>query len=192
MERLYSRYRTWKYKNTFFLVISLLALFYLSGTDIGQQIINSISKLGYIGSFFAGIFFVSTFTVAPASVVLFKLAQIYNPFIIALTAGFGAVIGDYLIFRFLKDNVFREIKPVFMKLGGSNLSRLISTPYFAWLAPVIGALIIASPFPDEIGVGLMGISKLKNWQFLIISFLLNSLGILLIITIAKSRSEERR
>ncbi|OGI80208.1 hypothetical protein A3D43_00015 [Candidatus Nomurabacteria bacterium RIFCSPHIGHO2_02_FULL_41_52] len=186
MERLYSRYRTWKYKNTFFLVISLLALFYLSGTDIGQQIINSISKLGYIGSFFAGIFFVSTFTVAPASVVLFKLAQIYNPFIIALTAGFGAVIGDYLIFRFLKDNVFREIKPVFMKLGGSNLSRLISTPYFAWLAPVIGALIIASPFPDEIGVGLMGISKLKNWQFLIISFLLNSLGILLIITIAKS------
>ena len=186
MENLNKRYKTWKYKNTFFLIMSLIVLFYVTGATLGQQAISGISKLGYIGSFLSGIFFVSTFTVAPASVVLFKLAQVYNPFLIALTAGLGAVIGDYIIFRFLKDNVFEEIKPIFMKLGGSNLSRLMSTPYFAWLAPVLGALIIASPFPDEIGVGLMGISKLKNWQFLTISFLLNSLGILFIITIAKS------
>jgi hypothetical protein len=186
MENLYKRYKTWKYKNTFFLIVSLIVFFYITSTALGQQAISGISKLGYIGSFLSGIFFVSTFTVAPASVVLFKLAQVYNPFLIALTAGLGAVIGDYIIFRFLKDNVFEEIKPIFMKLGGSNLSRLMSTPYFAWLAPVLGALIIASPFPDEIGVGLMGISKLKNWQFLTISFLLNSLGILFIITIAKS------
>ncbi len=186
MERLHKIYKSWKYKNTFFLIVSLFVLFYVTGTNIGQQAMSSIAKLGYIGSFVAGIFFVSTFTVAPASVVLFKLTQIYNPLLIALSAGLGAVIGDYVIFRFLKDNVFKEIKPIFMKLGGSNLSRLMSTPYFAWLAPALGALIIASPFPDEIGVGLMGISKLKNWQFLIISFLLNSLGILIIITIAKS------
>ncbi len=186
MKNFYGEYKTWKYKNTFFLFVSLFVLFYVTDTIFGQQVIQSISKLGYFGSFFAGIFFVSTFTVAPASVVLFKLAQVYNPFLTALSAGFGAVIGDYLIFRFLKDNVFEEIKPIFMKLGGSNLSRLMSTPYFAWLAPVLGALIIASPFPDEIGVGLMGISKLKNWQFLTITFLLNSLGILLIITISKS------
>jgi hypothetical protein len=186
MENLYKRYKIWKYKNTFFLIVSFAVFFYVTGTTLGQQAISGISKLGYIGSFFSGIFFVSTFTVAPASVVLFKLAQVYNPFLIALTAGFGAVIGDYIIFRFLKDNVFEEIKPIFMKLGGSNFSRLMSTPYFAWLAPVLGAFIIASPFPDEIGVGLMGISKLKNWQFLTISFLLNSLGILFIIIIAKS------
>jgi len=186
VEHLLGRYKSWKYKNTFFLLLSLVALFYFSGTDFGQSIITGISKLGYIGSFFSGIFFVSTFTVVPASVVLFKLAQVYNPLLIALTAGLGAVIGDYIIFRFLKDNVFDEIKPVFMKLGGSHFSQLISTPYFAWLAPVLGALIIASPFPDEIGVGLMGISKLKNWQFLTISFLLNGLGILFIITVANS------
>lgn len=186
MNDLYTRYASWRYKNTFLLIVSLLVIFYLAGTDFGQGLVNSVSRFGYLGSFLAGIFFVSTFTVAPAGVVLFKLAQIYNPIVIALTAGLGAVIGDYIIFRFLKDNVFEEIKPIFMKLGGSNLSRLISTPYFAWLAPVVGAFIIASPFPDEIGVGLMGISKLKNWQFLTISFLLNSVGILLIITIAKS------
>jgi hypothetical protein len=186
MDKLYNGYKTWKYKNTFLLIVSLFTIFYLAGTSFGQDVISSISKLGYVGSFLSGIFFVSTFTVAPASIVLFKLAQTFNPLIIALTAGMGAVIGDYVIFRFLKDGVFDEIKPIFMKLGGSRLERLISTPYFAWLAPVLGAIIIASPFPDEIGVGLMGISKLKNWQFLTISFVLNSLGILLIITLAKS------
>lgn len=168
------------------LIAILLFVFFATGTSLGQQVILSISKLGYVGSFIAGIFFVSTFTVAPAGVVLFKLAQIYNPILVALSAGVGAVIGDYVIFRFLKDSVFEEIKPVFMKLGGSYITRLLGTPYFGWLAPVLGAIIIASPFPDEIGVGLMGISKLKNWQFLTISFLLNSLGILLVITLAKS------
>lgn len=133
----------------------------------------------------AGTFFVLTFTVAPAGVVLFNLAEIYNPYLVALVAGLGAVVGDYIIFRFLKDAVFEEIKPVFMKLGGTHMSRLMSTPYFAWLAPVIGAVIIASPFPDEIGIGLMGISKLKNWQFLVVSLLLNSLGMLAIVVIAK-------
>ncbi len=186
MDGLYKKHKSWKYRNTLLLIISLIAVFYITGTDFGQQTIHSISKLGYIGSFVAGIFFVSTFTVAPAGIVLFKLVQIYNPLLIAITAGIGAVIGDYIIFRFLKDNVFKEIQPIFMKLGGSNLSRILSTPYFAWLAPVIGALIIASPLPDELGVGLMGISKLKNWQFLVISFLLNTLGILIIITIAES------
>lgn len=186
MERLLNTYKSWRFKNTFLLIAILVLVFYFTNTEIGQQVIHSISRLGYAGSFIAGIFFVSTFTVAPAGVVLFKLAQIYNPILIALSAGVGAVIGDYIIFRFLKDNVFEEIKPIFMKLGGSYLERLISTPYFGWLAPVLGAIIIASPFPDEIGVGLMGISKLKNWQFLTISFLLNSLGILIIITLAKS------
>lgn len=185
MVKKYLNLKNWRYKNTFILILSLIFLFYITNTNLGQQVIKNISNLGYVGSFITGIFFVSTFTVAPASVVLFKMAELYNPIIIALTAGTGAVIGDYIIFRFLKDNVFNEIKPIFMKLGGTQMSRIISTPYFAWLAPVMGAIIIASPLPDEVGIGLMGISKLKNWQFIIISFTLNSLGIFVITSLAK-------
>jgi hypothetical protein len=174
----------WRFKNTFFLIVSLLIFFYFADTRLVKNIIESIGELGYIGSFLVGIFFVSTFTVAPASVALFYLAQDLNPIQVALCAGAGAVIGDYIIFRFLKDRVFEEIKPVLMKLGGARLSRLIATPYFAWFVPVLGALIIASPLPDEIGISLLGISKLKNWQFLALSLILNSLGIFIIITLA--------
>lgn len=78
-----------------------------------------------------------------------------------------------------------DVGPIFMKLGGTHLVRLLHTPYFMWLAPVLGAMVIISPFPDEVGVSLMGISKLKHWQFLVLSFMLNSLGALLVVVAAR-------
>ena len=165
--------------------MSLIVFFYFADTPFVKNLISSIGSLGYFGAFLTGIFFVSTFTVAPASVVLFYLAKELALLEVALLAGLGGVVGDYVIFRFLKDRVFEELKPVFMRLGGIRLSHLISTPFFAWTAPVLGALIITSPLPDEIGVGLLGISRLRTWQFLILSLVLNSAGILAIITLAR-------
>ncbi|MCC7160445.1 hypothetical protein IT399_01865 [Candidatus Nomurabacteria bacterium] len=184
MDYIIKKYKNWKYKNTFLLVISVVILFYFADSNFVKNIIHQISNLSFWGVFIAGIFFVSTFTVAPASLVLFYLAKELNLFGVIVFAGFGAMLGDYIIFRFLKDKVFEELKPIFTKLEGSYISKLFSTPYFIWLVPVIGAIIIASPFPDEIGISLLGVTKLKNWQFLLLSFILNSLGILFIITFA--------
>ena len=186
MHQLVERYRHWRFKNTLLLIISLIVFFYFADTPLVKNVINGIGNLGYFGAFLTGIFFVSTFTVAPASVVLFYLAKELAPLEVAFFAGLGGVVGDYIIFRFLKDRVFEELKPVFMSLGGMRLSHLFATPFFAWVAPVAGAFIIASPLPDEVGVGLLGISKLKNWQFLLLSLVLNSIGIFIIITLAKA------
>lgn len=182
MNYLVEKYKYWKLKNTFLLVVSIAALFYFADSVFIKNIVHTIGDLGFLGAFIAGIFFVSTFTVAPAGLVLFYLAGDLNIFLVVIFAGLGAMLGDYIIFRFLKDKVFEELKPMFTRLGGSYVSKLFSTPYFAWLAPVVGAVIIASPFPDEIGIGLLGIAKLKNWQFLTLSFTFNSLGIFLIVT----------
>lgn len=186
MHELIDKYKHWRFKNTFFLILSLAVLFYFADNQIVRNTISGISDLGYLGAFLTGIFFVSTFTVAPAGVVLFYLAQELKPIEVALFGGLGGVVGDYIIFRYLKDRVFEELKPVFKKAGGVRLSHLYATPFFAWVAPVVGAIIIASPLPDEIGVGLLGISKLKTWQFLLLSLVLNSIGIFIIITLAQA------
>ncbi len=159
-------------------------LFLLADTEIAHALIKQIGTYGYLGAVATGIFFVSTFTVAPASVVLFHLAQEFNPVLIALFAGAGAVIGDLLIFRFLKDGVFDEMRPLVKRLGGSHIAVLFRTPYFAWLIPIVGAFIIASPFPDEIGIGLLGLSKIRWWQFVFLAFVLNALGIFIIVSLA--------
>jgi uncharacterized membrane protein YdjX (TVP38/TMEM64 family) len=180
------RYKSWKYKNTTLLILSLVVFFYFADSAIIQQFIDSLGSLGYFGAFITGMFFVSTFTVAPAAAVLFNLADHLNPFEVAILAGAGGVLGDYIIFRFFKDRVFQELRPLFDRLTGSRISELIHTPYFAWLLPVIGATIIASPFPDEIGVGILGLAKIKRWQFLLLSFFLNCVGIFIVVTLARS------
>ena len=178
-------YRNWRYRNTAFLILSIIIMFFLAGTPFVRNLINSIGDLGYIGAFITGIFFVSTFTVAPAIVVLFSLAEHLNPWEVAILAGAGAVLGDYIIFRFVRDRLAGELKNLFMEAGGSYIARIFQTKYFAWLTPIIGAAIIASPLPDEAGVGILGVSRLRSWQFLLLSFVLNATGIFIVITIAR-------
>ncbi len=180
------RWSLWPYRNTVFLILSIVLFFYFADSNFIQNIIEKLDELKYLGAFISGIFFVYTFTVAPAAVILFKLADNYNPFLVAVFAGLGAVIGDYVIFKYLRDKVFNELKLILNKLSGPFIKKIFLTPYFAWILPLAGLFIIASPFPDEVGVGLIGASKLKNWQFLLLTFLLNSIGIFIVVTLARS------
>lgn len=167
----------------FFSVLILTYLF--SQTGFFDQIIESLGVFGYFSAFVVGIFFVSTFTVVPATALLFLLGESLNIPAVAVLAGLGAVIGDYTIFKFVKDDLSDELKSVFRKVGGENLLRfhwVIHTKYFVWLGPVLGAILIASPFPDEMGVGLLGIYKLGDKQFAALSFILNSIGIFLLLS----------
>jgi len=159
-----------------------VAFYYLAQTSWLHGIINTIGNLGYLGAFLTGIFFVSTFTVAPAAVVLFHLADRLHPVEVALLAGLGAMVGDFVIFRFMKDKIFEEMAPIFQKLHKNYFRTLFKSPYFSWLLPVIGAAIIASPIPDEAGVSMLGLSQIRPWQFFIVTFTLNAIGIFLIVT----------
>lgn len=180
-------WKNWQYKNTTLLLASLLVFFLLLNySNTFSEILRRIGTLGYTGAFLSGLFFVSIFTVVPTTVIIFDLARTLNPLIVAVFAGLGAVLGDYLIFRFLKDKVFEELSPIFSKTGGTFIKKLFMTPFFIWLIPIIGAFIIASPLPDEIGISLLGLSKVKTWHFIVITFLLNSIGIFLIIILAQS------
>lgn len=171
----------WRYKNLSILFVSIVFALFLSKQEPFQTFLLNLGDLGYIGAFFAGALFVSTFTVATGAVILFVLAEKLSLIEIGLIAGLGAVLGDFIIFKFVKDNLLEEITPIYQRLGGFHITRVLHTKYFSWTLPVIGAVIIASPFPDEIGVTLMGISKMKTYQFLFISFVLNATGIFLIV-----------
>lgn len=179
------KWRKWRYENTALLLVSLAAFAYLAQTPLLDQIIKSLGDLGYLGAFIVGIFFVSTFTVAPAAVILFHLAERLNPIEVALLAGLGAMLGDYIIFRFMRDKVFEELRPLFLKMRTPRVKIVFKSPYFAWLLPLFGAFIIASPLPDEVGVGMLGLSRIKQWQFFTLAFVLNATGIFITISLAR-------
>jgi len=171
----------YKYKNLTLLLFGLTATFFLYRSESFHSFLLSFGSWGYLGAFIAGFLFVSSFTAATGILILLVLAEQLLPLEIAVFAGLGAVCGDALIFRFIKDDLAEEIRPLFDKFGGKHLSLLLHSKYFSWSLPLIGGLIIASPLPDEIGVSLMGISKMSTPKFLLLSFILNSLGILFVL-----------
>lgn len=172
----------WKYKNLTLLTIGIILAISLSRYENFHSFLLGLGGFGYIGAFFAGILFVSTFTVATGIVILLVLAESLSPWEIGVIAGLGAVVGDFTIFRFIKDNLISEIAPIYNNLGGDHITKILHTKYFIWTLPVIGAILIASPFPDEIGVSLMGVAKMKTYQFLVLSFILNAMGIFIVVS----------
>lgn len=179
------RVRWWehtKHKNLILLALSILFGLVLSRLEPFHELLLHLDGFGYVSAFLAGMLFVSTFTLTTGAVMLLVLAERYSAIEIGLIAGMGAVLGDYVVYHFIKYTFIDEITFLFEKLGGDHIRHVFHTKYFSWTLPVIGALIIASPLPDELGVSLMGISKMKPYQFLLVSFILNAVGIFLIVS----------
>lgn len=168
------------------MVLSLLLALLLLRLGTLDSYIGHFGNYGYVGAFILGFFFVSTFTVAPSAAAIFILARDLNPLITALLGGLGAMIGDYLAMRFIKDRLFTELNPILKALHIYRPVSIIKSPYFAWLAPVAGAIVIASPLPDELGLTLLGVTKISTAKFLALAFGLNSLGIFIIALAARA------
>lgn len=173
----------WKYKNLTFVFIGIIATLILARTEGFNEFLIQIGSWGYVGAFFAGMLFVSTFTVTLGALLLFDFAQTLNPYELAIIGGIGGSMGDLFIFSLIKDNLMGEITEIYNKdFNGKHLSRILHTKYFHWMMPVVGAVIMASPLPDEAGISLMGLSKISTDKFILISFLLNMVGIFAVIT----------
>lgn len=175
-----------KYKRTILLLLSILVLILVAQSEFWHRLVAQFSVLGYPGAFICGILFVSIFTVAPATTVLFYLVGEYNPILVALFAAAGSVLGDYIILESLEDGVFKEIEPfVKEQLGKRKLDQFFRSPYFSWILPVLGAVIIISPLPDEVGVAMLGLSEMKRWKFVALVSVLDLIGMLLLVITAQ-------
>jgi hypothetical protein len=137
-------------------------------------------------AFVAGLFFTSITTTAPAIAVLGELSLTNNLFFVAIVGGAGAVIGDYLIFMFVRDRVSEDIAYLLKHTGTPRVFKLFHRKTFRRLLPFLGGLIIASPLPDELGLTLLGLAHMRTSRFILLSFAFNTGGILLIGLAARS------
>jgi hypothetical protein len=150
-----------------------------------HDIIRSLHGYGYIGVFVAGMFFVSVFTAAPATVVLLLFTETLHILPIAIVAGLGAVVGDGIILSLLSHGI-EETLAIFPKETGiARIIVLLRHTKYRLLLTLIGALVVASPLPDELGLALMGVSKVRPATVAAITFVLNTIGIFLLLTVLK-------
>ena len=174
-------WRRFGYKQTTMAIVVMAVFVLLLDSVIVQTLLKDIVNLGYLGMLLTGILFVSFFTAAPAVALLLSFADIYNPLIIALVAGCGAMLGDFIILRFAEDQIGHELKPVAKKLKLIGFINLLHKKRFKFITATVGAIVIASPFPDETGIALLGLSRISSLQLLLLTFALNSAGIFVLI-----------
>ncbi len=174
-----SKRRLWRDLAVFGL--SLAAAVLLVRTGAIQQLLTQTAQAPWIGSLIAGIGYSSLFTVAPATVTLAMIGQVVPAWQVALAGGIGAMIGDQVIFRFIRSEISSRLLHQAPRLGWWLRRRSIR-----WPMAVLGAAIIASPLPDEIGLSLLGLSHIRDRTLLIFTFTLNGIGIWVIARVGMS------
>jgi uncharacterized membrane protein YdjX (TVP38/TMEM64 family) len=143
-------------------------------------------SLGYFGAFILGIFFAYGFTAAPATAFLLMLAKDYNIFLFGLIGGMGALTADLFLFTFIRSSFTDEIKEISNERAVKKLRHMIHGHLKKYVVPALVGFIIASPLPDEIGVCLLATSKISPRAFSVLSYVLNTLGILAILAVGSA------
>ncbi len=160
--------------------VSIIAAIYIVHSGAIEHILAMTGDRILLTSLVAGLFFTSVFTTAPAIAVLGSLSHHGNIFIIAAVGGVGAVLGDYILFWFVRDHITKDASALMKGRRWRGVRHILRNRMLRRLLPIIGAFIVASPFPDEVGLALMGVSKLSTGRFLLIAYCMNALGILAI------------
>ncbi len=165
----------------FIIAIGIFIAYILVRLGAVDFFVNAVHGYHAVASFIAGIFFTSAFTLAPASIALSRIAETAPISSVALWGALGALVGDMILFFFVKDKFYDDLIKAIKPSVRHHIFRSFHLGFLKWLSPVIGALIIASPLPDELGIALLGASKVKLSVLVPIAFVMNMIGICLLL-----------
>jgi len=172
------------YKGIIWLVLGVALAALLVQLDMVSNFLLSFNQLGYLGAFLAGLLYAFSFTAAIGVLLIVNMAVEMPLLAVSIVAALGTVLGDYLIFSFIRDTFFKQIKYEYEEVKEEVKAVLHPNRYVRWLLIALGLIIIASPIPDEIGVSLLGLSRIKKPYFIGLTYILNFIGIFLLLSIA--------
>ncbi|MBI5138912.1 MAG: hypothetical protein HZA95_03910 [Candidatus Vogelbacteria bacterium] len=170
----------------FVVVISCVAVSFLlikGGTP--QLLLNASAQFQILSSFIAGMFFTSLVTMPFAYAAIGGLSGTVPIVTLALVGSAGATMVDMFMLSIVEEGVDAEIEQALSKNVRHRIEVALSHPFLHWLVPIVGALIIPSPLPDEIGLALMGLTKMKPIYVAPICFIMNAIGIFAIVWVAQ-------
>lgn len=166
------------------IALGIAVAFILSKLGVIDTLVDTLRDYSILASFIAGVFFTSTFTIAPASVALVHLAEKVPLPSLAFWGALGAMCGDLVLFFFIRDRFAEDLMKAIKPNRVKHFLHSFHFGFLKWLAPVLGALIIASPLPDEFGISLLGMSRVRASILMPVSFAMNFLGIYLLLGFA--------
>ena len=117
------------------------------------------------------------------------LGSTLNPLYMAIIAAAGAMLADFIIFKIFEHKLshhyglFDKMRLWFRERKFLNYIK--NHRILKYSIPLIGALIIASPLPDELGIAILGASKYNQKKFFLVAFIMNFIGVLGIVSLGR-------
>jgi hypothetical protein len=187
LHRLNQLWLRYEYKHTT-VAIAVLALFVLLfDTAFMSSLFSFLNSQQYVGGFIAGLLSASLITAGPALVLVIELAQHLDPLALAILLGVGSAVGDMVILLLFEDRIAHELAPLGKKLGLTRfLKRTRRRKRMSAPLLLAGAFVIMTPLPDEVGLGLLGISHFPKAFIFVLCLALNTLGNCLLVFTARA------
>jgi hypothetical protein len=169
-----------------FLLASIAATIILVKTDVIARIFVHAQEYDTLASFVSGFFFSSGIATPPAMVALAESAAYVPLWELCVVGAIGSVAGDLLLFRFMRSRLLEYVLDVSLHPSVRRFGRRVAASPLWWLGPIAGAIVVASPLPDELGLIMMGLSSIRLWQFVSLAFVANVAGIYAIVIAAQA------
>lgn len=177
-----------RYPKMLLLGIMVFLAYGLFQEESVQEYFHGLKEYGYASAFAGGALFAVGFGAPFGVAILVTIADEVNILLAGLLGGLGALLSDYLIFKFIKvtfnDEIMRFRNSKAYTLFDGYLIRRMPPKLAFYIAIGIAGFFIASPLPDEIGVAMFaGLTTVKDRTFALIAFTLNTLGIIAVLGI---------
>lgn len=174
-----------KYIKTLSLLAVIFIAYFIFKNPAIESLVSGLGGYSYFGVFIAGMLFAFGFT-APFAAGFFIALTPPNLWAAGIVGGAGALFSDLLIFRFIRSSFKKEFRNIentkAVKKVGSLIENYLGIKIKLYIIYVFAGILIASPLPDEIGVIMLaGLTKIKIKILSILSFLLNTIGILILL-----------
>lgn len=172
-----------RYPGLFFMLVSLALGFLLFAYPLTHELLRKLADFGYLGALLGGALFVWSYSVGIGLAILLTLKEELPLVPLAIAGGIGGMLGDLVIFRFVKSTLKRELLDIAHKLWGKKAVKNVRKGPLKFFLPVIGVIIVLSPFPDELGISLMGLSRISTIQFILLTATLDSINVYLMLSL---------
>jgi len=182
--KLFSRF---KYPKIAVLILAIILAYIIFSNPSVSDFVSHLGNLSYLGVFIAGMLFTFGFT-SPFAAGFFIILNPSNIWISGIIGGIGAVVSDLFIFNLIRvsfrDEFKRLGKTKLIKNTEKIIEKSLGHKIKTYLMYAIVGILIASPLPDEAGIIMLaGLTKIKVKTLAIVSFILNTIGILILLNL---------
>lgn len=171
-----------KYPKLVLLALSFVLAYELFIFVETEALYPVLFSMGYLGTFIVGILFSYGFTAAPATALFLIIGQEQTWWIAALVGAAGSVLGNVLIFHFVRYSLADEIERLEKTRSLRRIEHAVPRRLKHFIIPVLAGFIMASPLPDEVALSLLMFTHhISTKELIAASWILHVIGITAII-----------